>query len=112
MQTGGGGEGGKNSIFCEHAVKMVPYLAYAEDIERGCVERPDEEVLWPERLDDDGLARPRQVGHRVVATHRVAEATQTRVHAVEIPVGDQTESIRMPCKLQLFGCNKIDLCHY
>ena len=95
---------------------MLPHLAYAEDVERGCVEGPDEEVLGAQRLDDDGLARPRQVGHRVVAPHRVAEAARTpvhpRVHAVEIP-GERSNGIyKNECKLQLTGCNKIDICRY
>ena len=60
---------GKNPTFCGHHMSTVPHLAYAEDVERGCVEGPDEKVLWAERLDDDGLPRPSQVGHRVVAPH-------------------------------------------
>ena len=91
---------------------MFPYLAYAEDVERGCVEGPDEEVLWAQRLDDDGLARPREVGHRVVATHRVAEAARAPVHpgvhAVEIPAErDQTESIRMNASCNSLGAIKL-----
>ena len=83
------GQGVKIQDFADIIMTIFPHLAYAEDVERGCVERPDEEVLWAERLDDDGLPRPRQVGHRVVAPHRVAEAARAPVHpgvhAVEIP---------------------------
>jgi len=44
------------------------HLADAEDVERRCIEGPDEEPLRPERLQDDGLAGPGQVGHWEVAT--------------------------------------------
>ena len=86
----------KTQDFADIISQWFPHLAYAEDVERGCVEGPDEEVLWAERLDDDGLPRPRQVGHRVVAPHRVAEAARAPVHpgvhAVEIP-GERSNGI-------------------
>ena len=90
------------------------YLAYTEDVQRGRVERPHEEVLRPQWLHDHRLPRPRQVGHRVIPPHRVAEApgppVHPRVHPVEIPGKNEcvqtSNGIRILCTF--FMCNKID----
>ena len=64
------------------------HLAYAENVERGRVERPHEEVLRPQRLHDHRLPRAREVGHRVITPHRVAETPTRGVHSVEVPARD------------------------
>ena len=70
-------------------MEHLKYLAYTEDVQGGRVERPHEEVLRPQRLHDHRLPRPREVCHRVIPPHRVAEAPSPpvypRVYPIEIP---------------------------
>merc|ERR1711978_101862 len=61
-------------------------LADAEDVERSCVECPDEKAFRFVRFEDDGLTGTGQVGDRKVTPDCVLETALLLWDVIEIPV--------------------------